>query len=117
MTAVVAHASIIGTIPSWGLLVIALLAAYRVTKGGGGSAVSELSAANTVLDKRLHEQGAEIRDLRIKNTELEAKTDFTIALAPIFEWTASHEIRAQERHEKTMIVLDLIAQRLGKEEE
>lgn len=126
---------VLGTLPTWILVVIALGAAWRMSRGGTGSAVSELSKANEVLDKRLHEErqkredlGAEVADLRTQNAELKGRTDFAAALAaalgPLSEWTIGHETRAQERHEAAMknssknteavlLVLDRIAERLG----
>ena len=112
-------ASIAGTVPSWILVAMALFVAWRLSRGGAGSAVSELSAANAVLERSLNEvrekQGAEIRDLRIENGELRGRTDVAIALMPVIDWTQQHEKRAQERHAATIVVLDLIAQRLGPE--
>lgn len=127
-------ASVVGTLPTWILVGFALFVAFRVSKGGGGSAVSELSKANEVLTRRTHELGAEVRDLKIENERLKARTDFAQALTPVLESIAqgtnasearqvaimdaqaSHEDRAQERHARTLGVLDLIAKRLGKEE-
>lgn len=116
---------------------MALFVAYRISRGGGGSAVSELAKANEVLEGRLHDErdakeqlGGEVRDLRVELAELSGRTDFAAALAaalgPILEWTAGHEKRAQDRHEAMMSstqantdavlgVLELVAQRLGPE--
>lgn len=81
--------------------------------------MSELSAANSVLERSLRDErdklGSEIRDLRVENGELRGRTDVAIALMPVIEWTTVHEKRAAERHEATIVVLDLIAQRLGPE--
>ena len=103
-------------LPVWVALVTALGISWRLTRGGGGSAVSELSAANQVLEKRNHELGAEVRDLRVENATLKARTDFQEQLRPVLSAMELHEVRAQERHEKALVVLDLIAQRLGGEE-
>jgi hypothetical protein len=105
----------IGSIPSWALLAVALAAAWRVTKGGGGSAVSELSRANEVLTNRVHELGGEVRDLRVENAELKGRTDVTLALTPLLEWSGNHEQRAQDRHDQTMVILSLVAKGLGQE--
>ncbi len=106
-----------GSVPTWALLAVSLAVAWRVTRGGGGSAVSELSEANRVLEHRLQEtrdtMGAEIRDLRVENAELKGRTDVTVALVPVLESLASHETRAQERHEGVVRILDLVARRLG----
>jgi hypothetical protein len=106
-----------GTLPTWILVGIAVLAAWRLSKGGAGSAVSELDRSNAVLTRSLadvrEKLGSEIRDLRIENGELRGRTDVAIALAPVLEWTITHEERAQERHTSMIVVLDLIAARLG----
>lgn len=83
----------------WTSLGILAVTIWRITRGGGGSAVQELSAANRVLEKRNHQLGAEVRDLRVRVAELEQRTDFATAL---------------ERHETVVLeALDLIAQHLG----
>jgi len=116
---VIPAASVVGTVPSWILVALGLAVAWRLSRGGGGTAVSELSQANKVLERALSEYkektGAEIRDLRIENGELRGRTDVAIAISPVIDWTAHHERRAQERHEATLVVLDLIAKRLGPE--
>ena len=99
-------ATIWGTLPTWLILAVGLIAAWRISKGGAGAAVSELSAANKVLE-------ASLRDARRELSELRGRTDVAIALGPVLEWTSAHEQRAQERHVGMMFVLDLIAQRLG----
>lgn len=105
----------ISSVPTWALFALAMLAAWRVSRGGGGSAVSELAKANEVLTVRVHELGDEVRDLRVENAELKGRTDFALALAPILKWSGQHEERAQSRHEQTMIIMQLIAKHLGAE--
>lgn len=99
-----------GSLPTWLLLAMAVTVAWRVTKGGGGSAVSELSKANEVLEKRLHEIGAEVRDLRIEKARLEARTDFegalTRALGPLAEAMGIHEAGARDRTERLLSLLN-----------
>jgi hypothetical protein len=85
--------------PAWLALAFALAVAWRISRAGGGSAVSELSKANEVLTRRVNELGAEVRDLRAANAELSTRTDF-----------------AQMRSAATLRVLDLIASRLGPDE-
>jgi hypothetical protein len=93
-------------ITQWVALLVLVASVWRVTRGGGGTAVSELSTANRVLEKRNHELGAEVRDLRIEVAELRTRTDFAAVIA-------QHEARAQQRNVAILAVLDLIAARLG----
>jgi hypothetical protein len=124
-----------GSIPTWALFILALVVAWRVTRGGAGSAVSELSKANEVLTKRVHELGAEVRDLRIENADLKARTDVSLAIEPAvarivdaigthetraLEALDAHESRAIERHQtqldqgtQQIVILGMIADRLG----
>lgn len=124
-----------GSIPTWALFVLMLVVAWRVSRGGGGSAVSELSKANEVLTKRVHELGAEVRDLRIENATLRERTDVTLAIEPAvsrivdaidehetraLDALDQHEGRAIERHQaqlaasdRQLTVLAMIADRLG----
>jgi hypothetical protein len=90
----------------WAALLVLAAGLWRLTRGGAGSAVSELSLANRVLEKRNHELGAEVRDLRIEVAELRTRTDFAAVIA-------QHEERAQSRNVAILGVLDLIAARLG----
>lgn len=103
---VLGHLAAIGDLSSAVALVIAVGVAWKVSQGGGGAAVSELSKANEVLEKRLDEQGKELRDLKAKNVELEQRTDFSAVLQV-------HEERATQRHAALLAVVSLIADRLG----
>lgn len=105
--------AVVGALVGVVTLAAMLSVVNRVTRGGAGSAVSELSHANRVLEETLRDErqakeqlGAEVRDLRVQLAELAGRTDFalalTAALAPIMEWTLGHERRASERHEAAM---------------
>jgi hypothetical protein len=96
------------TVSQWFGIVVMVAIAWRVARSGGSTAVSELSQVNHVLEDRVHKLGAEVRDLRVENAELRARTDFAAVIGV-------HEERAAERAEKTLAVLDLIASRLGPE--
>lgn len=123
----IAAASIVwGSVPTWALFALGIFAAWRLSRGGAGSAVSELSKANEVLTKHNHDLGAEVRDLKIEVARLETKTDLTLALEPavdrIVGRIGEHETRAIERHgaqlqesAKQLTVLSMIADRLGAE--
>ena len=112
-----------GTVAAWAGVVVTLAIAWRISRGGGGSAVSELDRSNRVLTESLKrerdahqrtkdEMGAEIRDLRVEVANLRGRTDVALA---INAWGEQHEQRAAERHAATLKVLDLIAARLGRE--
>lgn len=116
-----------GTLPGW--ITLALLVAGFVVflRGGGGIALGHLRDANDVLtktiaaqDAKLEEYANALREAEREISELRGRTDVSIAIAtalgPIIEWSTAHETRAQERHEGTMVVLDLIAKRLGPDE-
>lgn len=114
----------VGSLPGWITLVVLLAGFYLFVRGGGGVALGHLRDANEVLTKTIADQDAKIRDAERELSELRGRTDVSIAIAaaigPLIEWSAMHEQRAQERHEamlrsqdKTMVVLDLIASRMG----
>lgn len=100
------YAVTIGTPVQWATAGLVLFVAWRLSRGGAGAAVSELSESNRVLERRVHELGAEVRDLRIENAELKQRTDFAYVMQ-------EHEDRAQARADATLRVLGLIADRLG----
>lgn len=85
---------------------VLLFVAWRISRGGAGAAVQELSEANRVLERRVHELGGEVRDLRIENASLKQRTDFAAVMA-------DHERKAEHRSEAMLGVLNLIAARLG----
>ncbi len=102
-----------------GILVI-LAAAWIFLRGGGGTAIATLETANRVLEARVKE----LEHLRIVDqrtiqehertiSELRGRVDFQAALEPLLGWMAEHEERDQTRFDKTIAILDQIAQRLG----
>lgn len=103
-----------GTLPGWLTLAALVGAAFWLPRrGGGGPAIASLEANNRVLEKRVHELEQQGKIDAATIAELRGRTDVTLALAPIVEWSTRHEDRAQQRHEGTLKVLDLIAARLG----
>lgn len=96
-------AGVFGTLPGWLTLVALIAGVWKISQSGGGAAVSELTAANKVLEQRLQatrdEMGGKIRDLMIENASLSAKTDITLALKPVLEEMAAHEERSAQRAE------------------
>lgn len=105
----------LGTLPGWLTLATLLGGAVLFVRGGGGAALETMEAANRILTKRvsdLEDSGKE-KDRQI--AELQGRTDVALALGPVLKWTIEHESRAQARHDATLVVLNLIAERLGPE--
>lgn len=96
----------LGSVAQWLTIVAVTAAGWRLSRGGAGSAVQELSAANKVLEHRKEELGAQVRDLLVENAALKQRTDFQAVMS-------GHEERAQQRNEAILHVLELIADRLG----
>lgn len=105
----------LGTLPGWGTLALLLAAAWAFRRGGGGTAISELQAANLVLEKAVHRQGLEILDLRRQLSESEARTDVALALQPLLNAIGEHESQAAKRAERMIGVIESVGALLGKE--
>ncbi len=103
----------LGTLPGWITLVAVGAVAWVVYRGGGGTAVSGLQDTNQELERQIKERDGKISALERINAELRATHDVSVAILPVIESMHGHETRAQERHEGTMRVLSLIADRLG----
>lgn len=104
-------------VPGWFTLAVVATAAWSFRRGGGGTAIASLEAANRVLEKRVHtleEQGRE-KDKEI--ALLKGRTDVSIAMQPLLEVMTKHDLHAAERNEAVLVVLDLIAKRLGADPE
>lgn len=121
-----------GTLPGWLTLAALIGAAFWLPRRGQtGPAIESLEANLRVLERRCHELEQQGKTDAATIAELRGRTDVTIALAPIVEWSGRHEERAQQRHDLTVAafeksdaraevrqagllkVLDLIAYRLG----
>jgi hypothetical protein len=107
----------IGTLPGW--LTLAALAgtALLFARGGGGVAVGQLRTANRVLAERVRELEQSELSMNRQIAELEGRTNVALAIVPVIEWTTNHEQRAQERQAALLGVLELIAQRLGPDDD
>ena len=110
----------IGTVSGW-LTLLLLCAGFVVfMRGGGGIALTHLREANEELTNTIGRQDTKLREAEREISELRGRTDVSLAIAqglnPVLELSSQHEIRAQERHERTMMVLELIARRLGPDE-
>lgn len=110
---IVASDALIGTLPGWITLVGVGVVAWLLYQGGSGTAVSGLTDTNQELERQIRERDGKISALERVNAELRATHDVSVAILPVIENMHGHEIRAQERHEGTMKVLALIAERLG----
>ena len=93
-----------GSLPAW-LVLVGLFAAWRTSRGGGGSAVTELTAANKVLEDRDERRQREMEAQARQIAALESKTDVVLAVSPII---AAHEVKSQERHDASIEVLGAI---------
>jgi hypothetical protein len=94
---------------------LALGAFLFARRFGGGTALDQLERTNRVLEGTVKRQDEELGALRRRVSELEGKTDLTIALVPVLEALKLHELRAAERSSATLGVLAQIAGRLGPE--
>lgn len=105
-----------GTLPGWLPLILLVGAALVIPRrGGGGTAIQSLEAHVRVLEQQAKADAATIAELRARNGELRGRTDVTVAIEPVIEALKGHELRAQERHDGSLRVLDLIAKRIGPE--
>ena len=111
----VAATAAYGTLPGWLTLVGVVAVAFILMRGGAGQAVEGLQATNRELQRQIHELQRQVETLSKENAELKGRTDVTVAIAPLIEWSVHHEARAQERHDGTLKVLDLIASKFGRE--
>ena len=99
-----------GAVIEW--LVVAALAVGTILfarRYGGGTALEHLQTTNQVLEETVREQSREIDRLRRRVSELEGKTDLTLAIVPVLEALRTHELRAAERSSATLEVLHELA--------
>jgi hypothetical protein len=110
-------ASILGTIPGWIAVAGVAIVSWLIWRGGSGTALDTLQTANRVLERRVHELEQQAKKDTAKIAELSGKTDMALAVKPFMEWATLHETRAGQRHEGIVAVLQMIADRLGAENE
>lgn len=105
------------SIPSWITLALLLAAFIVFLRGGGGVALGHLREANEVLAKTVTDQNEKLRAAEREISELRGRTDVSLAIAtamaPLIDWSHTHERRAQDRHDRMLPILQLIADRLG----
>lgn len=102
-----------GALGTWVAVIAILAVAWRVNRGGGAAALDSLDKANHVLERRVRELERQGKEDTSTIAELRGRTDVALAISPLITWSESHEQRAQQRHEATLGVLELIAGRLG----
>jgi response regulator RpfG family c-di-GMP phosphodiesterase len=114
MTAAIA----LGNVPAWVALALAVAAAWTLIRGKAGDAVGILQKSNEVLSERVKELEKETKAQAATIAELQARTDFTVALEPVVKSLSEHEhnsAKRGERFERLLDVLELLAARLGPE--
>jgi len=106
-----------GTLPGWLTLLTLVVVGYLLVRGGSGTAVTGLQDTNRELVRQIGALKDENTELRARVRALEAKTDVSEALVPVVKALKDHETRAAERHDGTLRILGLVAERLGPEPE
>lgn len=96
------------------LTFLAIIGAAAALRGGQlGPAVGYLRDANASLVQENTALKAQLRERDVAVAALQAKTDLAPLQTAVLAQMSGHEHRAQERFEKTCIILELIAERLG----
>lgn len=108
-------AATLGTVGQWATVLAVVALGWFLWRGQAGAAVAILSDSNRVLERKVEDLTKELAEARRMIATLQAKTDVTVALAPILDSLADHERHAGERSDKLLRVLDLIAKHLGPE--
>ena len=103
----------IGTVGQYLTIAAVLLGSWLIYRGGGGGALATLETANRILVRRVEELERQGKVDTAMIAELRGRTDVTLALAPLVQASEAHEVRAQQRHERSLVVLEMIASRLG----
>lgn len=103
----------IGTLPGWLTLAGVVVLVVLLRGGQVGPALGYLREANATLHDENRQLNAKVRELETTNATLRARPDLTAIDARLLEQSAAHEVRAQQRFERTCQILDLIAERLG----
>jgi chaperonin cofactor prefoldin len=104
---------LLGSLPAWLTLVTVAVIGYYFVKGAGGAALTTLETANRILEGRVHTLEAQAKDDAKLIAELKARTDLSVQLQPLVQWTGEHENRDQQRFEKTIAAMGVIETALG----
>lgn len=99
----------------FGLLgpVLALGVGIYAYKHGGSGALTILRDANAVLGGRCEELERTVKQQSTTIGLLEARTNLEPIAASVVDQFGAHERRASERHEATLRIMEMIAERLG----
>ena len=98
-------------------LIAAVLGGGFLYRHGGGTALTELERANGILEKRIRTLERENSALHAQVSELQTKTDIAAALQPLSQVLINHDERSANSDRQMIVLLELIAQRLGPEPE
>lgn len=88
---------------------------WLYVRGGSAAALGGLQRANRELVRQVRELQTRVDALEIENAQLRGRTDVAEAIAPVVDAVQMHEHRAARRSEALLTVLDMMAQRLGRE--
>lgn len=103
----------LGTLPGWLTFLGLVAVGGLLLRGSMGPALGYYREANDALNKRNGELSELLVKERKANAALQAKTDIEPMQHAILKSMEFHESRATERHDKSMVILALIADRLG----
>jgi hypothetical protein len=103
----------IGTLPGW-LTFAGVIALALALRGGQiGPALGYLREANATLERENVELKRQLAELTAMVGTLRARTDLAPLQTALLRRMEAHEERAQGRFEKTVVLMELIAARLG----
>lgn len=90
-------------------MIAAVLAGGFLYRHGGGTALSELERANSVLEKRIQSLEAENNTLHAEVAELRARTDIVEAMKPLADALTQHDHGVAQRDKEMITLLSKIA--------
>lgn len=113
---ILAHASIVGTVPGWlTAILVAVFAAFVYHRGGANEALDVLQKSNHVLVRERNRLELDNAKQQNRIEILESQRDFTKALAPIVALLEQQHHQNVDTFDKHMALLSIIADRLGAE--
>lgn len=90
---------------------------WLYVRGGTGTALGGLQLANRELVRQVRALTERVESLEVENAKLRAETNVAEVIAPVIRAVEAHESSAARRSEATLRVLDLIAARLGPDDD